>query len=287
VDLCSALSELHRKGIIHRDLKADNLLVAGVAEGGGCAERILLSDFGLARSVPEDGSQMFECCGSPAYAAPEILCGSGYSGTASDMWSVGVLVYMLLCGYPPFYADDAAALHAAVLGGRFSMAAAEWDAISAEAKHLPTSDEAGRPTHRRRRPHPPLATAPCYTMHASARHDDLGCRRGCGARRRRRPRRCPAAAVRLSLSYRRCAARHLFFRRGRAVRSMQPASFPCNRGVCQCHARAAAAALGLAALVTLVPHITHLARLRLPHEAGVPSHPRRGRHRSRQWRGRR
>lgn len=115
VDLCSALSELHRKGIIHRDLKADNLLVAGVAEGGGCAERILLSDFGLARSVPEDGSQMFECCGSPAYAAPEILCGSGYSGTASDMWSVGVLVYMLLCGYPPFYADDAAALHAGVL----------------------------------------------------------------------------------------------------------------------------------------------------------------------------
>jgi len=135
--LCLALSDLHGRGIVHRDLKADNLLVDPAPEG----ERILLTDFGLARVLPTDGSLMREACGSPAYAAPEILAGEGYSGTACDMWSVGVIVFMLLCGYPPFYAEDLAELFDAILSGEANssaslFASAEWDDIEPQAKDL-------------------------------------------------------------------------------------------------------------------------------------------------------
>ena len=152
-DLCLALADLHAKGIVHRDLKADNLLIEPAAASEsrpGGAQRLLLADFGLARQVPTDGSLMREACGSPAYAAPEILTGEGYSGTASDMWSVGVIIYMLLCGYPPFNADGLTELHAAIKAAKYSFPSPEWDAVAPEAKRLIASllqlDPKQRPT---------------------------------------------------------------------------------------------------------------------------------------------
>jgi len=135
--LCSALSLLHAKGIVHRDLKAENVLMHRAPDAAEDAEpTVMLTDFGLARQVPTDGSLMSEACGSPAYAAPEILAGEGYSGTACDMWSVGVIVYMLLCGYPPFYADDLTELFVAIMSAKYEFGSPEWDDIEPQAKDL-------------------------------------------------------------------------------------------------------------------------------------------------------
>ncbi len=91
-ELCSALAQLHAQGIVHRDLKAENVLMHTPPGAPADAEpTLLLTDFGLARPVPTDGTLMTEACGSPAYAAPEVIAGAGYGTCACDMWSVRVI----------------------------------------------------------------------------------------------------------------------------------------------------------------------------------------------------
>uniref|UniRef100_A0A8C5EDX2 Doublecortin-like kinase 3 n=1 Tax=Gouania willdenowi TaxID=441366 RepID=A0A8C5EDX2_GOUWI len=86
-DVSEALDYIHCRSIVHRDLKPENLLVG-----------IQLGDFGLAMVVSEP---VFTICGTPTYVAPEILCEIGY-GIAVDVWALGVILYILLCGFPPF-----------------------------------------------------------------------------------------------------------------------------------------------------------------------------------------
>uniref|UniRef100_A0AAQ5XK46 Protein kinase domain-containing protein n=1 Tax=Amphiprion ocellaris TaxID=80972 RepID=A0AAQ5XK46_AMPOC len=93
-DVSEALNYIHCKSIVHRDLKPENLLV------GIC--RLKLGDFGLAMVVTEP---VFTVCGTPTYVAPEILCETGY-GVAVDIWALGVILYILLCGFPPFRSQD-------------------------------------------------------------------------------------------------------------------------------------------------------------------------------------
>ena len=132
--LCSALSELHARKVVHRDLKAENLLMHHRA--GSSEPSVLVADFGLARPMPSSGVMM-TACGSPVYTAPEVLMGDGYDSTACDMWSVGVILYMLLCGYPPFWApDDMTALFVAIMTAKYEFRSPEWDSIATEAKAL-------------------------------------------------------------------------------------------------------------------------------------------------------
>jgi len=86
-------------GIAHRDLKPENLLYATKDPGSV----LKISDFGLARFV--NNEVMTTQCGTPGYVAPEIIEGKGY-GSAIDYWSVGVILYIMLCGYPPFYSEN-------------------------------------------------------------------------------------------------------------------------------------------------------------------------------------
>uniref|UniRef100_A0A3B3ZNI8 Protein kinase domain-containing protein n=1 Tax=Periophthalmus magnuspinnatus TaxID=409849 RepID=A0A3B3ZNI8_9GOBI len=90
-DVSQALSYIHCKSIVHRDLKPENLLTDGIC-------RLKLGDFGLAMVVTEP---VFTICGTPTYVAPEILLETGY-GVLVDIWALGVLLYILLCGFPPF-----------------------------------------------------------------------------------------------------------------------------------------------------------------------------------------
>lgn len=94
--LAEGIHYLHNKNFIHRDLKCENLLLD--------AQNILkISDFGFAREIlPTDMSRTY--CGSAAYAAPEILLGKPYVGTAYDIWSMGVILYIMVCGSMPY--DD-------------------------------------------------------------------------------------------------------------------------------------------------------------------------------------
>lgn len=94
-NLCSALHYLHSNSIVHRDVKPENLFVNNLPDG---SKILKLGDFGLATEVKD---KLFTVCGTPTYVAPEILAETGY-GTRVDVWSAGVITYILLCGYPPF-----------------------------------------------------------------------------------------------------------------------------------------------------------------------------------------
>ena len=98
-DLASAISYLHSKSIVHRDLKLENILIQNLNDG---SKTLKLGDFGLAEKIDD---KLNRKCGSPIYVAPEILLGKPY-GFEVDVWSLGIITYILLCGYAPYQGDD-------------------------------------------------------------------------------------------------------------------------------------------------------------------------------------
>ncbi|KAM8967267.1 serine/threonine-protein kinase DCLK3 [Pelodytes ibericus] len=130
-DLCDALAYLHNKNIVHRDVKPENLLVQHNPDG---TTTLKLADFGLAVYVTEP---IFTVCGTPTYVAPEILSEKGY-GLEVDMWATGVILYILLCGFPPFRSleRNQKQLFEIIQHGEYEFISPYWDTISDEAKDL-------------------------------------------------------------------------------------------------------------------------------------------------------
>jgi len=126
--LCDALAYLHQRGIVHRDLKLENLLLKKKS-----ALEIKLADFGLSKLY--SGQALQTACGTPFYVAPDVLLGTGY-GPSVDMWSVGVLLYVLLSGRLPFAADSDAELFRLIIAGNLVWKSPQFDAVSADAKDL-------------------------------------------------------------------------------------------------------------------------------------------------------
>lgn len=114
--------------IVHRDLKPENLLLIDSSEDAD----VKVADFGLAKMLTKD-TLMQTACGTPNYVAPEILEGREYDEKV-DAWSLGVIMYILLCGFPPFYDENNAALFTAIKSGDFEFPSPFWDDISSEAK---------------------------------------------------------------------------------------------------------------------------------------------------------
>lgn len=127
--IIDALHYCHEMGIIHRDLKPENLLYETKDDGS----IVKIGDFGLARFVTP-GSYATTACGTPGYVAPEIIRGEKY-GKEVDFWSIGIIIYILLCGFPPFYDDDNAALFEAIKKCEYTFPSPYWDNISDEAKN--------------------------------------------------------------------------------------------------------------------------------------------------------
>eukprot|EP01099_Mayorella_cantabrigiensis_P002953 TRINITY_DN232_c0_g1_i1.p1 TRINITY_DN232_c0_g1~~TRINITY_DN232_c0_g1_i1.p1 ORF type:complete len:350 (-),score=94.23 TRINITY_DN232_c0_g1_i1:637-1686(-) len=127
--IVSAVEYLHQNGIAHRDLKPENLLSAGDDEN----EVIKIADFGFSKQFGEE--KLVTSCGSPGYVAPEVLTSESYDKSV-DMWSVGVIIYILLCGYPPFYADNAPALFKKIMDVKYDFEDPSWDDVSDAAKNL-------------------------------------------------------------------------------------------------------------------------------------------------------
>ncbi|KAM6422363.1 serine/threonine-protein kinase DCLK3 [Rhynochetos jubatus] len=132
-DLCEALVYIHSKNIVHRDLKPENLLVQHNSDK---STTLKLADFGLAKQVTKP---IFTVCGTPTYVAPEILAEKGY-GLEVDMWAAGVILYILLCGFPPFRSQerDQEELFQIIQLGHYEFLSPYWDNISAAAKDLIT-----------------------------------------------------------------------------------------------------------------------------------------------------
>lgn len=103
--LCIALDALHKSNVIHRDMKPENILFSSP----DAAAEPVIADFGLAKLVgkPEVHASLV---GTPGYLSPEIISSRIYT-PACDIWALGVILYILLCGYPPFYAEDNKALY--------------------------------------------------------------------------------------------------------------------------------------------------------------------------------
>eukprot|EP01120_Amphizonella_sp_Union-15-10_P014563 TRINITY_DN709_c0_g1_i1.p1 TRINITY_DN709_c0_g1~~TRINITY_DN709_c0_g1_i1.p1 ORF type:complete len:384 (+),score=83.20 TRINITY_DN709_c0_g1_i1:103-1254(+) len=136
-ELLSAIEYLHSMGIVHRDLKPENLLLSDNSPNSP----IKLADFGLSKIYsPEMMQKMSTACGTPGYVAPEILdpsmTGSGGYDKEVDMWSAGVVMYILLCGYPPFYNEVEQQLFEIILSGKYEFHSPYWDNISDTAKDL-------------------------------------------------------------------------------------------------------------------------------------------------------
>ena len=127
-----AIKYCHSMGIVHRDLKPENLLYTSPDNSA----IIKVTDFGLARFYDDD--VMTTACGTPGYVAPEILLGKGY-GLEVDYWSIGVILYIILCGFPPFYEESNQALFETIKAGSFEFPSPFWDDISDMAKDLVTN----------------------------------------------------------------------------------------------------------------------------------------------------
>jgi len=127
--ILEAVRYLHKEGIVHRDLKPENLLSAGEGEN----EVVKVADFGFAKNFGEE--KLVTSCGSPGYVAPEVLTDDTYTN-AVDMWSVGVIIYILLSGYPPFYDESPPKIFKKITEAKYDFDDPVWEDISDLAKDL-------------------------------------------------------------------------------------------------------------------------------------------------------
>ncbi|XP_043405292.1 serine/threonine-protein kinase 33 isoform X2 [Chelonia mydas] len=136
--LASAIVYLHKKDIVHRDLKLENILVKSseTDEENEMKLNIKVTDFGLAVQKAGGSESMFQStCGTPTYMAPEVISAHDYSQQC-DVWSIGVIMYMLLCGDPPFIASSEENLFELIKKGELHFNNPIWQTVSEAAKHV-------------------------------------------------------------------------------------------------------------------------------------------------------
>ena len=130
--LLSAIAYCHEKGVIHRDLKPENILIESSEEKNKDFFNIKVIDFGTCEILKK--KKLTEQIGTSFYIAPEVLK-NGYNEKC-DLWSCGVILYILLCGSPPFYGKNEKEIFKKILDGNFTFRHKIWNKISTEAKNL-------------------------------------------------------------------------------------------------------------------------------------------------------
>lgn len=129
--ILDAVRHCHENNIVHRDLKPENLLLASKNKGAN----VKLADFGLAIEVQGEQTAWYGFAGTPGYLSPEVLKKEPY-GKPVDIWACGVILYILLVGYPPFWDEDQHRLYSQIKAGAYDYPSPEWDTVTAEAKNL-------------------------------------------------------------------------------------------------------------------------------------------------------
>lgn len=135
-EICSAIQHLHHINVAHRDIKPENLLYTKSGADG----ILKLTDFGFAKKTDPSNTRPLETpCYTPYYAAPEVLGPEKYDKSC-DMWSLGVVMYILLCGFPPFYSAHGLPMSPGmknrIRSGQYAFPSPEWDKVSESAKNL-------------------------------------------------------------------------------------------------------------------------------------------------------
>ncbi|CAD8200199.1 unnamed protein product [Paramecium octaurelia] len=127
--ILSAVSYCHSMNIVHRDLKPENVVFDAKHQGAN----LKIIDFGASVKI-ENSEKLNKKIGTPFYVAPEVLYGS--YDEKCDIWSIGVILYVLLCGYPPFFAQNEAQVLAKVKKGTYQFDSQDWAKVSLQAKDL-------------------------------------------------------------------------------------------------------------------------------------------------------
>ena len=207
--LLSAVGHVHASGFAHRDLKPENVLMRS-ARGSDCA--LVLADFGFAACCGEGRGELRGLVGSPQFVAPEVLEGLPY-GRGVDVWALGVITYIVLSGYAPFFGADRAQMYGRVRRGEWSFHHDCWRHVPSDARALvrdmltleparrrdvrrAARARVGRPVRRRRsrgrRPER-VAAQPAPRALEQSRADARGARRA--SRRRRGAKRPSTLAI--------------------------------------------------------------------------------------------
>lgn len=113
--MVAGIEYIHKSGICHRDLKPENLLL-------DFDKTLKIVDFGLSNMYTAGSSETLKtACGSPCYAAPEMIAGKKYLGLKSDIWSSGVVLYAMVCGFLPFEDPKTSNLYKKILAGDYKI----------------------------------------------------------------------------------------------------------------------------------------------------------------------
>jgi len=128
--MLEVLEYLHSQNIVHRDLKPENIILSKADD----PTSVKIVDFGLACKVKDKFYGITKPAGTPGYLPPEALVHKANYGMPSDIWAVGVITYILLCGYPPFYGESDVDLFRDIRRAKVEFDDAEWSPVSSTAK---------------------------------------------------------------------------------------------------------------------------------------------------------
>jgi len=147
--MMNGVDYLHGQGICHRDLKPENLLCSSSTEPNYSPFRVIIADFGLSK-IFNNGEALETSCGTPDYVAPEVITAEKSYDKSVDMWSCGVIAYVLLCGFSPFLSSTQHGLFDKIVKCEYDFPEPEWTNISDNAKdfirHLLIKDPQARYT---------------------------------------------------------------------------------------------------------------------------------------------
>jgi 5'-AMP-activated protein kinase catalytic alpha subunit len=145
-DIISGIEYLHKQGIVHRDLKPENLLLTNKKE-------IKIVDFGLS-NIYKKGELLKTPCGSPCYAAPEMILGNRYNGLFVDIWSSGIILFSMVFGFLPFDEPCQDILYKKITKGNFNLPKYGSDILKDLLKKILTTDPQKRITLEQIKNHP-------------------------------------------------------------------------------------------------------------------------------------
>jgi calcium/calmodulin-dependent protein kinase I len=143
--LLEALDYCHSKNVVHRDLKLENIMLASSERK---LDDIKIIDFGFAKKLMKHNERRSSCCGTPSFAAPELRTDDDFDPKACDIWSLGIISFVLLCGWPPFMGEDEDDLDDQIVECDYTFDKPAWASVSDSAKDLVTKMLTKEPTTR-------------------------------------------------------------------------------------------------------------------------------------------